>query len=62
MIELEEVLRCLETISMTPNEFLSQRRNEFITVKNFIQKTTGDQHDTGRSESLNRNRQLGHTA
>ena len=31
-----EVLRCLETLALTPPEFLDQRPNELETVREFV--------------------------
>jgi|6_EtaG_2_1085325.scaffolds.fasta_scaffold14015_7 hypothetical protein len=42
-MDLDEIIRCLETIHLTPQAFLPQRQNEIRTLQEFVQGlATGD--------------------
>jgi len=55
-MDLEEVLRCLETIHLTPQAFLPQRQNEIRTLQEFVRglATCDSEHvSAGDNPTLN---------
>ena len=55
-MDLDEIIRCLETIHLTPQEFLPQRQNEIWTLQEFVRGlATGDSVHVsgGNSPKLN---------